>query len=278
MTISSALSNAMTGLRAAGRTSEVISANIANALTPGYGVRDLGLSSAMLGGVAVDGISRRVDPSLIADMRLAEATFSNATERTRFLTELENTLGTPDEPNSLLGRMSDFENSLIAATSRPDAPERLQIVADAARDMASLITQASDDVQRARSDADRQIRNQVDQLTASLENVKQLNNQITKTITTGADPSALLDNRQALIDEISSIVPLRQVPRDNGQVALYSTGGAILLDGGVAEIEFSAVNQVTRRGRAFRFDHQWISSPNRQRPWRAEWRITWRTV
>jgi flagellar hook-associated protein 1 FlgK len=38
---------------------------------------------------------------------------------------------------------------------------------------------------------------------------------------------------------------VRQVPRENGQIALYSTGGAILLDGGVADIEFSAVNQVT---------------------------------
>ena len=245
MTISSALSNAMTGLRAAGRTSEVISANIANAMTPGYGVRNLGLSSSVLGGVSIDGVSRRVDPSLIADLRLAEAAFSNASDRTRFLTDFEDTLGTPGEPNSIAARMSEFESTLIAAVSRPDAPERLQIVTDAARDVASLISQASDDVQRARSDADRQIQFQVDSLNASLTNVKELNTQITRTISSGGDPSALLDNRQALVDEISAIVPLRQIPRDNGQVALYSTGGAILLDGGVAEIEFSSVNQVT---------------------------------
>lgn len=245
MTISSALSNAMTGLRAAGRTSETISANLANAMTPGYGVRNLSLSSSQLGGVSIDGVVRNVDPSLLADLRLSEAALSNATDRTRFLTGFENALGTPDEPDSLAARLSEFENSLISAASRPDAPERLQMVANSARDLTTLIASASDGVQRARSDADRTIKVQVDLLNASLENVKELNSQITRTIATGGDPSALMDNRQALVDDISSIVPVRLVPRDNGQIALYSTGGAILLDGGVAEIEFTAVNQVT---------------------------------
>ncbi len=245
MTISSALSNAMTGLRAAGRTSEVISANIANAMTPGYGVRNVALSSSQIGGVSVDGVIRKADPSLIQDFRLAEAAFSNASDRTNFLKSFESLLGTPDETGSLASRLSEFESSLISASSRPDAPERLQIVVDSARDLTSLISQASDGVQQARSDADRDIQIQVNLLKNSLENVKELNSQITRTLVTNGDASALMDSRQALVDEISAIVPVRQVARDNGQIALYSTGGAILLDGGVAEIEFTAVNQVT---------------------------------
>ena len=108
-----------------------------------------------------------------------------------------------------------------------------------------LVNQASEVVQRARSDADRNIKIQVDKLNVSLANVKELNSQITRTQSIGGDTSALFDSRQAIVDEINSIVPIRQVPRENGQIALYSTGGAILLDGGVAEIAFSAVNQVT---------------------------------
>jgi flagellar hook-associated protein 1 FlgK len=219
--------------------------NIANAMTPGYGVRALSLSSSQIGGVNIDGVVRTVDPSLLADHRLAEAAFRNASDRTRFLNDFEDILGTPDEPDSLSARLAEFEKTLNAAASRPDAPERLQNVADAARDMTTLINQASDDVQQARTDADRNIALQVETLTTSLQNVKELNAQITRTLSTGGDPSALLDNRQALVSSISAIVPVRQVPRDNGQIALYSTGGAILLDGGVAEIEFTAVNQVT---------------------------------
>lgn len=245
MSISSALSNAMTGLRAAGRSSEVISSNIANATTPGYGVRSLALSSSQLGGVYVDGVVRNVNPALLADLRLSDAEFSNLTEVDQFLTNLENILGTPDEPDSLAARISELENSLIVAASRPDAPERMLNVTSAARDLATLINSASGEIQTARSEADSKIQIQVDRLNTSLENVKDLNQRITKTINTGGDASALLDNRQAIVDEISAMVPIRQVPRDNGQIALYSTGGAILLDGGIAEIEFTAVNQVT---------------------------------
>ncbi|WP_299968609.1 flagellar hook-associated protein FlgK [uncultured Roseobacter sp.] len=245
MTISSALSNAMTGLRAAGRTSQTISANIANALTPGYGVRSVALSSSQIGGVRVDGINRTVNPALLMDRGLAEAAFRNADNRTQFLTNYENALGIPDEANSLSGRISDFERSLVTASSRPDAAERLGGSVDAARDLAEFIVAASTEIQRSRSDADRNIETQVNRLNTALQSVKEINRQITKTMVLGGDTSALQDNRQSLVDEISAMVPVRQVSRENGQIALYSTGGAILLDGGVAEIEFSAVNQVT---------------------------------
>ena len=245
MSISSALSNAMSGLTASGRSSEVISANIANAMTPGYGVRGLSLSSSELGGVSVDGIVRNVNPGLLADLRLSSASFENSTVRTDFLSRYENVLGTPDEENSLSARIAEFESSLITAASRPDAPERLTGVVNAARDLASLISGASESLQQSRSDADSTINTQVARLNTSLANVKELNDRITRTIIVGGDTSALQDTRQALVDEISAMVPVRQVPRNNGQIALYSTGGAILLDGSAAEVEFTPVNQVT---------------------------------
>lgn len=245
MTISSALSNAMTGLRAAGRTSETISANIANAMTPGYGVRSVDLSSSQIGGVSIDGVSRHANPALLADRGLAQSAFNNANDRTTFLLGYEDILGTPDESNSLSARLAEFESSLITASSRPDAPERLEGVVNAARDLSELISTASRSIQESRSEADRNINLQVTQLNTALSGVKDLNLQITRTQALGGDTSALQDNRQALVDDISGIVSVRQIPRDNGQIALYSTGGAILIDGGAAEIEFSAVNQVT---------------------------------
>lgn len=245
MSISSALANAMSGLRAAGRSSETISSNIANAMNPNYGVRRIEQSASEFGGVRVDGTVRLVNPAYLADKRLANAAFSNASDVSTFLNRLEGLIGTPDEASSLSARLAEFESSLVTAASRPDAPERLNAVVNAAGDLATLLKKASDGVQQARSDADRTIGVQVDRLNTALAGVDELNEQITKTLVLGGDASALYDNRQALVDEISSIVPVRQVPRDNGKVALYSTGGAILLGSSPAEIGFSTVNQVT---------------------------------
>ncbi|MEM7321300.1 MAG: flagellar hook-associated protein FlgK, partial [Pseudomonadota bacterium] len=49
----------------------------------------------------------------------------------------------------------------------------------------------------------------------------------------------LLDQRQLLVDEINVIVPVRIAQRQHGAIALYSEGGAILLDGTAANLNFS---------------------------------------
>jgi len=41
------------------------------------------------------------------------------------------------------------------------------------------------------------------------------------------------------------MVPIREVPRDNGEIALITSGGAILLDGKAATFSFSPVGVVT---------------------------------
>ncbi|WP_420010902.1 flagellar hook-associated protein FlgK [Tateyamaria sp.] len=248
MTITSALNTAMSGLRAAGRASEVASSNISNAMTPGYARRTLSVSSASVGlsgGVQVNGIQRHVDSQVLSDRRLAGAEFGYRSETSSFLTNIENLIGTPDQAGSLSARLSDFENSLITASSRPDANERLEAAAWAARDLAGAINTVSDGVQDARTQADRNIGTQVDRLNEALKSVERLNRQITAGSSQNSDTSSLMDQRQTLIDEISEMVPIRTVPRANDTVALYSTGGAILLDGRAAEIGFEPANIVT---------------------------------
>ena len=248
MTISGALSNAMSGLRAAGRGAEVVSSNIANALTPGYGRRSLSLSSATSGaggGVRIDGISRIVDAGLAADRRLAEAQQLNTQGTADFFKKFEALLGTPDNPSSLSARLSGFENALISASSRPDAPERLTAAVNEANGLVTSLSAASDGIQEARGLADRTIGQQVDRLNTSLQQVVALNAQITATQVQGGNLAGLQDQRQAVIDEISVLVPVREVPRDNGQIALYSTGGAVLLDGTAARVGFDPSNVVT---------------------------------
>ena len=242
MSISGALNNALSGLRAAGRSSEVVANNISNALTPGYAPRGIELSASRLagsGGVSVEGIVRNVDSFLLSDRRLASAERGLHTEIAGFHGRIEELIGTPDQPGSLTARLADFENALITAASRPDASERLEIVALTAGDLANDLNRASEYVQTARRNADLSIDDQVNRLNANLEFVKTLNGKIISNQAKGNDTSALEDQRQSIIDEISVIVPVRVDQRSNGSIALYSTGGSVLLDGNPAQIEFT---------------------------------------
>lgn len=247
MSISSTLSNALTGLGAASRSAEIVSSNIANAMTEGYGRRSLTLSSQSSGnsgGVQIVGLTRHVDAGLLADRRFAEAGSSQAQRILGFFEDLENLVGVPDNSHSLSAQVADFEASLFSAASMPESQERLQVVAHAASDLASKFNEISSGIQRARTTADQNISKLTEQLYAHLRQVENLNRQIAKAKLAGQETATFQDHRQQVIDKIAEIVPVRLMTRDNGAVALYSLGGVGLIDGKAAEIGFAASNEV----------------------------------
>ena len=77
MSISGSLSSALSGLTAAAKAAEVVSSNIANATTEGYGRREVITTARSVGhsgqGVKIVGVYRHVDPVLLSDRRQAEA-------------------------------------------------------------------------------------------------------------------------------------------------------------------------------------------------------------
>jgi len=249
MTLSSALSNALSGLTASTRSAEVISSNISNALTDGYGRRELNLSSRVLGttgsGVHIDGTARIVDSVVIADRRLADASLGNSQTNAAFLRRIETAIGEPGVAGSLSNRLADLDSAFINAASRPDSIPRLQNILNSAQELTGHINKISRQIQSQRTLADKTIAQQVNQLNSTLEDIQQLNISIQSQHSSGRDASALLDQRQQLVDQISSIIPMRAIDRENGQIALISIGGAVLLDGQPAEIGFAPVGLIT---------------------------------
>lgn len=247
MSISGAMNAAITGLRAAARGSELVSNNIANALTPTYGRRELELSSLTSGsgGVRIDAVSRHMNEGIVADRRIADAEQRESQAAVDFFRQVEDIVGIPGSETGLNSRLAAFESSLISAASRPDSTERLAEATADARRLVEGIQQASASVQHMRSEADIQIGRDVETLNTALGQVEKLNAQIAVSLVRTGDAGALLDQRQAVLDTIGSIVPIRVLPRDGGNIAIYSEGGAILLDGTAAEIGFSQQNTVT---------------------------------
>lgn len=247
MSISSALNSAMSGLTAAGRASAIVSENIANAMTPGYSRRSLSLSAnAETGpGVTVVGVVRHADPGIVADRRSAESGYGAAQTLADFRARFEALIGNSTEPDSMSARLADFESSLITAASMPESKQRLDSVAYSAKDLADNIAAVAEGVRGMRTQADGSIGVQVDRLNEALGEVQQLNTRITSAQSSGGDTASLLDHRQMLVDEINAIVPINEVSRDFGQIALYTNGGAILLDGSAATLSFTPANVTT---------------------------------
>ena len=239
MSITSALNTAMTGLTAASRASSVVSENLANAMTPGYAKRSLELtSSASTPGVRIGGINRNIDPAVLANRRGTEAELGGAQVTSNFYDRMQKLVGSVDDPFSIVSRLTNFDSSMIEAVSRPDSGPRLNDLSLQAEALADSISTAAEGLRELRTNADRSIDTQVETVNRALEDVHKLNARIMITQAGGMDSAALMDQRARLIDQVNEIIPVNVIQRDNGQVALFSIGGAILLDGKPAELTF----------------------------------------
>lgn len=249
MSISGSMSSALSGLNAAARSAELISSNIANALTDGYGRRELQVSARRIGnsghGVQVVGVSREVNQALIADRRLAGASAANMNLQADFLSRVGVAFGTPENASSLSGRFAAFDTALVAAVADPQSAIRQSNVVEAARAVTTSFRTISKDIQTSRSAADTQIATDVDIVNRSLVTIAELNRSISASGAAGRDPSALMDQRQQLIDQVSTIIPVREVQAENGRITLFSAAGAALLEGQPAKLTFSPVGIIT---------------------------------
>jgi flagellar hook-associated protein 1 FlgK len=233
MTLGLALSNAVSGLRATSRMAEAISANLANALTEGYGRRAVELSAASMGGrgagVRIDGIAREGDRALLADRRGAEGLLESRRPLTAALRGLEGDWGGAGA--SLADRIAALEGALVAASADPGSDTRLGAVLSRLGAVAASLNEAGAAVQRRRAEADAAIAREVGDANAALADLAALNADIARARGRGEDAAALLDRRQVLVDRLSRTVPVREVERPGGAIALVTPQGAMLLDG-----------------------------------------------
>ncbi|MEE4188432.1 MAG: flagellar hook-associated protein FlgK [Roseobacter sp.] len=248
MSVTASISNALSGLTAAARAAELVSANVANASTEGYGTRNLKTSAASVGGVGagvrIDGVTRSIDQAVLADRRAADADLFFDSNVASYHARIQSAIGLPGEDGSLADVLVGFESALVDAASRPDQAVRLDAVAAAAVSLAQKMNSVSDAVQAERQAAETEILRQVENLNTDLRQVADLNADIAVQKARGNDALALMDQRQVVIDRISGVVPVSVLPRDSGQVALISSGGGVLLDGTAATLGFTPVNMI----------------------------------
>lgn len=243
MSISSALSNAYSGLSAVSRNAEVISNNVSNALTEGYSRRVIDLSSNVLGGqgggVKVDGIARQNDPIGLFSRRQSESVLTHSENVSNGIEQLSRLLGEPGNPLALASKFAAFENAILAAISSPDSTALLNSVVSDAKSLVGSFNAISTDIARIRADADTSIDREVAVLNSSLQRIESLNRKILTQSNGGKSVAGFEDQRQSLIDKVNQIIPVRIVQKDSGFVALFTSSGTILLNDTAREVEFS---------------------------------------
>lgn len=197
------------------------------------------------GGVRVLGVRRHVDPVLLSERRTVEASLANASTLEDAFDRLQLAMGLPNQAGSLTDRLTQVERSLTEATSAPEDDALLGQVVQALGALTGHLNGLAQRVQAERGRADAQIAADVATLNRSLGDIEDLTDSIRKHVVLGHDVSAMLDQRQTLIEVVNEIVPVAELDRGNGNIALMSTGGLLLFDGAAADLSFTATRVVT---------------------------------
>ncbi|MBY0422320.1 MAG: flagellar hook-associated protein FlgK, partial [Parvularculaceae bacterium] len=249
MSVSAAFQNAQAGLSVALRRADIVSSNVSNALTPGYVRRDLAISERTNGaggvGPQVDGVVRAGDAALTRERRLAEG----SSERERTVAEahqaLNRALGEPDDEYSLSSKYQQLESSLRQLATTPESTPNQRQTLEAARTLVASFNDLGARAQSLRENADAAIAKDVKYVNDTLKQIDGLNRDITLAGKGGRDTSSLQDQRQTLINEVSKIIPVREISRQDGGVDLITQEGVFLIAGKSREIEFTARGVIT---------------------------------
>lgn len=208
--------------------------NISNAGTEGYSRQRTVLETLSYGGVAVAGVQRMRDEFVTARLLASNSKLGSSSTQSTALQQLETAIGESDDSGLTLS-LQNFFDALQDLSASPDGTsERESFLARATQLLASF-DGVSEQVNDLRGQLDSQVKQQVGQVNTLTARIAELNGKIgaqDQTIQTdaGAGLNSLLDQRDKLIDELSSIVPVRVVANSNGVSTLFC-GSIPLVEG-----------------------------------------------
>ena len=236
MSLTTALSNAKSGLASTQRQVAGTSDNIANARTPGYVAKEARITANNTGGVgtgvSADVVRSPVDSILLRDLRYEAARLGTQEVRAEAMFNLATVSGTPEDERSLAFGFTKLETTFQAMFDAPERTDLQREVFFAASELTTKFDSAQGAIQTGREEADRKIADGVRIVNEALAGIQDLNEKVAEGMANpDVDISGILDERDRLIDTVSEQIGIRTFTRERGEVVITTTEGVTLLDG-----------------------------------------------
>lgn len=235
MSLSIALSNALSGLQVNQTALQVTSGNVANVNTPNYARKIHNQENRVLGGqgVGVDtaSIIRRIDQFLRRDLMSETTVLGNNKVTSDYYNRMQAMFGSLGNNNALGNSITDLSVAIENVANSPEvAAHRFDAVNEAV-EMAQYFNDMATNVQSLRAQADAEINAAVDIINAELEIIADLNSQIANNETKGLPVGDLQDRRDVAVTTISEYMELQEFTDSFGQIRLFTTAGRSLVSG-----------------------------------------------
>jgi flagellar hook-associated protein 1 FlgK len=229
MSLSAALDGAIAGLSVASAQISVVSRNIASQ-SGANASRKIANVVTVNGLPAFTTVSRASDDALLKNLLSANGDQAQQSAISDSLTELEATLGAATNdttsPTALMGQLTSALQSYEAA---PQNIAGAQAAVTAAQNLAKGLNSAAATVQGVREQADAGIASAVSTINSLLSRFHEINDSIVNS-PQGADITDLQDQRDTLLQKLSSEIGITTVTRGNNDMAIFTDSGVTLFD------------------------------------------------
>ena len=260
MSLSQALSIAMSGLRANQLALSLTSSNVANSDTPGYirkTVNQIQTSSGSIGaGVSVTGVNRELDLYLQQQIRTEQSGASYADLRSSILSSLQSIYGTPGGTGTLETAFNNLVTAVQGLSTSSDSQSARIGVLNAAQSLTQQLNSMSGGIQSLRSQAESGLNSAVNTANTAMQQIVNLNTQLQSGNTSDAAAAALKDQRDQYVDQLSQLMDIRVIENSNNQIQVFTNSGVQLVGAEASTLSFNPQGTVTP-------NTQWDADPTK---------------
>ena len=233
------LSTSVTGLLAFQRAIDATSQNISNVSTPGYSRQrvDLAARPAQMyangwvgNGVQVNTTARVYDEMIADQVRVASSSFSSLDSYTTFMNRVNNMFS--NTTTGLTPSLQQFANAMQDVANNPTNSSSRQVLLSQANGLTDRLKSFDTQLGELSKQIETSITGEASEITTLSKGLANLNDQIaTAYARANQPPNDLLDQRDQLLDKLSTHVDISTVTQSDGQINVFVGSGQPLVVG-----------------------------------------------
>ena len=206
----------------------VTSQNIGNAQNPNYVNRNA--NTVDDGSLIVVDVSRQVNSALQQELYGQNATSAGQSYLNQVYQQLEQLDGSANGTPQLSAAMQSFASAYQALQAQPESVSAQNAVIQSAQGLVSAVQALSTGIESIATQVQNQAQSDVTSLNGDLSQIAQLNSQIVAAQSAGRPTADLEDQRDALVTQVSSLVPVSVSLNSDGSLRLATPDGVTLVD------------------------------------------------
>lgn len=230
MSLTSALNTARNALSVRSAETEIVSRNVAGVNQQGYTAKRADVVTDQMSGVRLVGVSRSADVALFTSMMRASSDASSQSALLAGVNQLQQIVDPNLGDGTPTGRIGALSDALTQAAATPSDQALAQNAVEKAQDLVQTLHDASATVQQVRKSADSDVASSVANINSLLTQFQAVNSRIVANSSSGKDTTADLDARDQILSQLTGEIGIRTTTRPNGDMQIYTDGGATLFD------------------------------------------------